>query len=282
MAGHRLSKSNIRSFLGGARWLARDCFITANQNPIFVFGNAKSGTTIISHLISRAAGLSLTSDIIRAIPDACLAVQLEHQLLSIESIAKKYRFEFSKDIIKEPVFTPYASRFMKHFKHSRAAFVFRDPRDNLRSILQRLKIPGHLDWINPAEWPEVKKTKAWKMSLLGGWWFEPGSNQYIEALAQTWNRNFLEYRRQAEQYVLIRYEDFVARKSGEIERAIDDLGLRIKYDISPEVDKQMQPKGDHTIAIAEFFGESNLARIESICAEGISALNYPKSVSSNN
>lgn len=249
-------------------------FYDINHNPILVFGNPKSGTTIIAYLIAKALRKSYTADLIRAIPDASLAFQLEYDLLTIDAIVKKYRIEFSKGVIKEPVLSNYAAKFTDYFEDCYPVFIFRDPRENIRSILNRLKIPGHLEKIEFDEYPELLRTPAWKLALTDEWKKNSSANSYIEVMANNWACSFKQYLSHSSQFYLLRYEDFVMDKSGEIEQLCIKMGFDIKCDISPYVDKQMQSRGNSNTNLLEFFGAKNLASIERICGEGMNFLHY--------
>ncbi len=255
-----------------------ELFVCINQRPVFVFGNAKSGTTIIAYLLSKSLCRSCTADIVRAIPDACLALQLEHKLLSIDKLVNKYKLEFSRGVIKEPVFTNYASDFISYFPDGKSIFVFRDPRDNIRSILNRLKIPGNLDDINLDEWPELKKTPAWKLALDDSWKKNRFGGCYIETMARNWMCAYEQYRINSNKVFLIRYEDFCKNKSLAIYRLCESMGLKVETDISSIVNIQKQSKGDSECNLIEFFGKRNLSMIENICKKGIHSLGYPASL----
>jgi hypothetical protein len=74
--------------------------------------------------------------------------------------------------------------------------------------------------------------------------------------------------------VLIRYEDFLEDKTGEIARLAERLGLARINDISDKVDTQYQPRGNRGIDWHTFFGEGNLKRIERICSDRMHLLGY--------
>jgi hypothetical protein len=74
---------------------------------------------------------------------------------------------------------------------------------------------------------------------------------------------------------LVRYEDFVKDKVGEITRLVRRMGLESVNDINGEVNVQYKPRGrNRDIPWDEFFGSENLARIEAICGKSMKRLGY--------
>ncbi len=259
------------AYLGGL-------FVSVNDSPILVFGSAKSGTTIIGYLLSEALRKSYTGDIVRAIPDACMTFQLEHGILSINSLVSKYRLEFSRDIIKEPALTNYAGKLIEYYSGGRYVFIIRDPRDNIRSILDRLKMPGNLDNVKLDEWPQLNKTPAWKLMLDDSWKKDRCSGNYIEVLARNWMLAYEQYIGNASQAFLIKYEDFCLNKTKEINMLCERMSLEVKRDISSLVDTQKQGKGHSECDLVEFFGDKNILTIEKVCNKGILDMGYTPSL----
>lgn len=147
----------------------------------------------------------------------------------------------------------------------------REPRDNIRSILNRLKLPGDLPALEKEQWDRM--SPAWRMIVDCRWLgFEAGN--YIEMLARRWNYMADVYLENASGFVLCRYEDFINDKAGEIKRLANQFGLPPKNDISERVDVQYQLKGDRDVSWLRFFGEKNLAAIESVCESRMQRLEY--------
>jgi hypothetical protein len=75
--------------------------------------------------------------------------------------------------------------------------------------------------------------------------------------------------------ILVRYEDFMKDKVGEIVGLARRLGLEPAYDIADRVDTQFQPRGRlRGIPWLDFFGADNLAQIETICADRMQQFGY--------
>jgi len=246
-------------------------FSKTNSKPLFILGNPKSGTTIIAKLLSKATKQSLTSDI-RSITKYS-SLLLEFELMNLKDFIKEHAYEFSKDIIKEPSLSFFTDDLVKLFPDSKFIWIVRDPLQNIRSILNRLKIPGNLQEINLDNHIELQKNPAWKLNLQSKM-FGYKSQNYIEALAYRWNHAFNIYLQNKERIILVKYEDFLIDKKSLIEKLVINLGFSIKNDISNHVNVQYQPKGNSDIDLKDFFGEINYSIIETICKENMQKLGY--------
>ena len=242
-----------------------------NPNPLFILGNPKSGTTIIAKLLSKATKQTLTSDIQSIIKHAPL--QLDFNLLSFDNFIKKHKYEFSKEIIKEPFLSFYTKELIRSFPNAKFIWIVRDPHQNIRSILNRLKIPGNLPEINFNNFTELEKTPAWKLNLQSRMLGYNSSN-YIEALAFRWNHAINNYKQNRDKIILVKYEDFIIDKRKYIEDLSLDLGFTIETDISNYVNIQYQPKGNSEINLKDFFGKENYQIIERLCKESMEELGY--------
>jgi hypothetical protein len=248
---------------------ARNVFASPVDDPVFVFGNQKSGTTVIAALLSRATGLTVTLDFHGA-REPQLG-RLFRGELGIERFVALNRYPLSRAIVKEPNLTFVADQLMEHFGCSKAVFVVRDPRTNIRSLLTRLSIPGDLDalslddvWLPNATW----------RSILEGRYLDSGYTHYIDVLAHRWKAAAAVYFKEPRKYTLLRYEDFLQDKVGGIISLAFSLNLGLVNDITPYVDVQYQTVSDKRVAVREFFGEKNLSRIDTICSEYMDLLRY--------
>lgn len=149
-------------------------------------------------------------------------------------------------------------------------FVVRDPRANIRSILSRLRLPGDVDDLSdeqrravPVGWRPVLDPDALATS----------TGTCIETLARRWNAAVDVYLRHAEEMTLLKYEDFVADKTGSIAAIARTLGLRSQQDIGGSVDRPFQPAGSRA-PYERFFGERNLARIVEMCGSDARRVGY--------
>jgi len=246
-------------------------FSKVNPNPLFILGNPKSGTTIIANLLSKATKKTLTSDIKSVIKHTTL--KLDFKLLSFDYFIKKHKYEFSKEIIKEPFLSFYTEELIKSFPNAKFIWIVRNPYQNIRSILNRLKIHGDFQEINFNHFPELEKTPAWKLNLQSSM-FGYISFNYIEAMAFRWNHAINIYKQHKDRIVLVKYEDFILDKKKYIEDLSLSLDLTVKADISNYVNIQYQPKGNAEIDLKNFFGEENYKIIERLCKENMKELGY--------
>lgn len=246
-------------------------FSKKNPKPLFILGNPKSGTTIIANLLSKATKQTLTSDIKNVIKYAPL--KLDFNLLSFDEFIKQHKYEFSKEIIKEPFLSFYTEELIKSFPNAKFIWIVRNPHQNIRSILNRLKIPGNLKEINFNHFTELEKNPAWKLNLQSKM-FGYISFDYIEAMAFRWNHAINIYQQHKDRIVLVKYEDFKLDKKKYIEDLALELGFSIQTDISNYVNIQYQPKGNAEIDLKKFFGAENYSNIEKLCKKNMEKLGY--------
>jgi len=195
--------------------------------------------------------------------------------VSFSKFLEMNRLDFSRDIVKEPNLTLLFQELSAHFPDCRFVFIVRDPRDNIRSLLNRLDIPGNLPQLKREH--RKKITRGWDIVIDGRWLGIKGEN-YIEMLAERWNLMVDVYVENRDKIILAQYEDFLKDKVGEISRLASELNLTQVNDISDKVDIQYQPRGDREINWQDFFGADNLARIETLCSRRMVLFNYPLTV----
>ena len=244
-----------------------------NKNAWFILGNPKSGTTAIAKLLSIATDQSLTPDFVRAIKHSTLLLELRYGLLSFQDFIEKYKYEFSQELIKEPALTFVAEELFQYFPNAKYLFIVRDPYQNIRSILNRLKIPGDLQDIDLFQWEELNKTPAWKIALQSEMIGFP-TDSYIKAMAYRWNFAVQTYLNNKDKFILVKYEDFNQDKENYIYELCKKIDLNVVNNISEHINVQYQPKGNHNVTIKDFFGEENLKKIEDICGENMKKLGY--------
>ena len=241
---------------------------TVNPGPIIVLGNQKAGTSAVAHLLADRCGLSKTVDIPELWPPAMIRLLRGEETL--KALAGRHPRPFSRDLVKEPHLTFLYPQVGDLCPNARYVFVVRDPRSNIRSILNRLGIPGHLtefhleDYEMPEYWKSIFDSRIWGAD----------HQHYVGVLSDRWRRSALVYLRQPEKMILLRYEDFLEAKVQSIERIAHQLGLTPVNDISGKVDIQFQPKGDHSISVLDFFGSRNIEMIDQICLEEMMRFDY--------
>lgn len=241
---------------------------SVNPGPIIVLGNQKAGTSAVAHLLADCCGLSKTVDIPELWPPAIIRILQGEEKLA--ALARRHPRPFSRDLIKEPHLTLIHPQLSELCPDARYVFVVRDPRSNIRSILNRLGIPGDLtelrvdDYAMPEYWKPVLRSGVWGTD----------HEHYIGILADRWRQAALAYLRQRENMVLLRYEDFLEAKVQAIELLARELGMTPINDISEKVDVQFQPRGDHSISLSEFFGCRHLETIDRICLGQMTHFDY--------
>lgn len=242
-------------------------FLTINQTPIIILGNQKSGTSAIAHLLADIGGLSKAVDI----PPFWLpyGAYIMQGKIQFDHVVQKHRRYFVVDIIKEPNFIFFIDDVMRFFPDAKYIFIIRDPRENIRSILNRRNILGDRDTIPDNMLPDTWKGIIFDPNIWGG-----AEENYIGVLSHRWNLAVENYLKYEDRITLIRYEDFLASKVGSITQLAQKVGIALVNDISDRVDIQYQPRGNHSISWQEFFGDANLATINRICGEQMAKFGY--------
>jgi len=247
-------------------------FFKKKSHPIFILGNQKSGTTIIVNLLSQATKKSLTCDFQRAISDYNLQLELKFKLLNFKKFIGQYKYEFSKEIIKEPFLSFHITELLNEFPEGKIVLIVRNPLQNIRSILNRLEIPGNLASINFDDYTEIKQRPVWKLALQSNMLGLKSSN-YIESMANRWNYIIDSYFNNSDKIILVKYEDFLEDKAKFIKKLINNLNLDYVQDINNKTEIQYQKKGNSDVNLSKFFGE-NYKKIERICKTNMSKIGY--------
>lgn len=244
------------------------------ERPVLVGGSPKSGTTAIAMLLGVATETAVASDPFHRLDQR--GIDFRDRLftgrLPIGRLIDDHPDVFAAGIIKDPNFAFFIGPLLECFPHSRFVFIARDPRSNIRSILNRLAIPGDAgqDRVDAMlrELPE-----GWRRVLTGRTPDVAGSD-FIERMAHRWNAAVDVYRSYVDRVRLVSYEEFNRDKENVIASLAADVGLELKRPLGAAADRQFQPRGDREVEWAEFFGERNLARIERICADRMRSLGY--------
>lgn len=248
----------------------------AQQERIFILGVQKSGTTAIAALLAEATGLRVTLDIVRSIKRPGSKILRNYGAEGFDDYIYRYRREFSNRIVKEPGLTFDYMQLRAYFPKAQFVMIIREPEDNIRSILDRLKLPGNLSHVVPDDWPELKRSPAWRMNLDSSWLGHWPAN-YVDSLAYRWKVAAETYLSSPESFLLVRYEDFLKEKVGIIEKMSDALGLKVVRDVSTKVDRQFQPKGARITNYKEYYG-SNYQYIQEHCSALARELDYTDSI----
>ncbi len=245
----------------------------ANPSPIFILGNQKSGTSAIAALLGAATGLSVSIDLTKEwVYRRKGYLLVKEKQWNFPQFVHRNKLDFSRDIVKEANLTLLYDELVKFFPDSRFVFVVRDPRSNIRSILNRVKVPGHLESLrNWEDRPYIPL--GWEKVIYGSWLGLNGDN-YIAMLAQRWNMMADIYLQNSGNMILSRYEDFLSDKTGHISDIACKLNLNPQFDISEKIDLQFQPKGNNEQRLLSFFRSKNLQRIENTCNQRMQSFGY--------
>ena len=249
----------------------RNWFSTVHKKPHFILGNQKSGTSAIGNLVSMASNLPYSEDFfVRGNINDIL--NYHSGKISFDEIINRYRYEFSKPLIKDPDLTFFANDLIRRFPGSGFIFIIRNPFQNIRSILNRLKIPGTDRDLSSSQ-TILNEFPGWRIVLEG---LGPVINyeNHIEVLAQRWVLAYKQYLKHEELIHLVRYEDFLSDKKSTIVNCCEKLGIGSDHSFHHLLDHQFQPKGNPDVDLKLFFGEHNYQLIQSTCEKPMETLGY--------
>lgn len=233
-----------------------------NKGALFIFGFQKSGTTAIAGLLAKKANKSVTLDTKYLWPP--YLEMLQSGGLTLEHVVNTYCYPFSKQIIKEPNLTIFIDELHNIFTLAKYIFIVRNPYENIRSLLNRLQIPGNLDYV------DLKTVHPnWRH------FFKSNGNNYVQDIANRWvavngQKKFIESSR----CILVRYEDFLKDKNSYVHQLAVDVGFEPKKDIVKRLDHQFQPKGNVNVDPKAFFGKRNYQIIENTCGHLVEYYGY--------
>ena len=248
------------------------CFIRSSNTNTIVLGHQKSGTTVIGNLLSIYSDYSYTNDPLYQIDmgKGEAAYKLLSGEISLDMMVKRYRRLFGLQIIKEPDFIFITDQVLEVFPDAKYVYIVRDPRDNIRSIFNRLGfVPGEL-----ADYKHINR--HWEMILKGNLPVlkDGASEDFILNLSRRWVLAANIYVKHIDKLQLLRYEDFLKDKKREIYSIAKKLGMSQVNAIDQYVDRQYQPKGDSTVDLMEFYGERYLDMINNECGQAMDYFGY--------
>lgn len=244
-------------------------------SPVFVLGNQKSGSTAIAALLAECIGGKPSLDVLYQ--SRTRLEDLLGQDEAIAALAQRRSKAFSAEVVKDNDFIFILPSLRAAFPDAPVVFVVRDPRDNIRSILNRVNLPGSQQDLTTEQYANLRDTLPGWHSIVTNAGIVAEPQQYVEALAERWARAVSAYLEAADRITLIRYEDFCTDKRGQIEKLSRSLGRPVVHDITGSQDRQFQPRGDREITPEAFFGPDNLRRIEARCGALMSRLGYQQS-----
>lgn len=243
-----------------------------NKNILFVFGNQKSGTSVISALLGELTNQSTAIDLFYSGFHYSLFEKWKMKEISTKDFVRKNIVEFSLDILKEPHLSVFYDELKQDFPNAKFIFITRNPLDNIRSILDRLDIKGDKEILSKKE--KRKIFHSWNL-VFNNTWLGLKKSNYIETLAERWNFISEVYFKNHDDFILIKYEDFLSDKEKSIKQLAKKLNLDIKKDITHLLDYNFQPKGKKkSIKKIDFFGKENLDLITKLCEKNIRKFGY--------
>lgn len=254
--------NSIDGFAKRLKLLFLNFYKKPNENAIWIFGFQKSGTSAIAALFAKMTDKSVTIDTVY------LWEPFKSKMFKVglQKHVNKYSFDFSKDIIKEPGATLIIPTIKSFFKLEKYIFIVRNPYDNVRSILNRLNLPGNKEEVNVEN-----LNLQWRKKFKGN-----GKN-YVLDLAQLWlEANNQPHYMNKENCVLVKYEDFMRDKVEFIENLAKEFTFEKVNDISNIIDNSFQPRGNPKTNLMEFFGQKNIDIITQVCGQRMSELGYNK------
>ena len=230
-------------------------------NPsVIAIGMQKSGTSAIAALVAARVGLTAAIDLPREIRSPTF--HRVRTAADLERFIARNRREFASGLVKEPNVTYLAPLLRGRFPDARLLAIVRSPADTIRSVLQRLGIPGDAADHRPAR---GLASPGWDV-VLDGEWQGFGPCGPVTCLARRWTKCIESIEALGDDAVVVRYEDFSADKAGVIEDLVRRLGLVASDPITDLLDRPFQPSGERVDSLRAYFG-ANVDTIDRECAE---------------
>ncbi|UOM36774.1 sulfotransferase [Acuticoccus sp. I52.16.1] len=246
-------------------------FTRVNERPVIVLGNQKSGTSALVSLLAAAAGKRATNDIFTWYGD--MEGELLAGRMSFPEFVERARYHFSSAFVKDPSFTFMLPAVKTRFPEARFVFVVRDPRLNIRGILNRVEVPGTLADLDAAAFAQVRAQRpGWLPVLDGRGVVTEGT--HVARLAHRCRIAMEIAAAHRTQWPVVRYEDFLADKPGTIAATLEAVGEQARHDIAPLADNPFQPPSRNRSTPADFFSPTNLTLIEEICGQAMTEFGY--------
>jgi hypothetical protein len=257
----------------GEEWFEKQT-ATVSEAPIIVLGNQKSGTSAIAHLLADYGGLSKTIDI----PPlwGYEGLRIMHGRRRFSAVVEENPHYFSTEVIKEPMMTFFVEQVVEQFPEAQYVFVVRDPRDNIRSLLNSRDLPGDRATLSEQDSMHLSPPHV----LLDADAWRVRADNYVELLSKRWilaTRAVKKLRDAGRPLKVLRYEDFMSDKLESIRRMAESLSIEKRNSISDKLDVPFQPSGNRKVRWDDFYGEYNLSTIHDICAEEMREFEYDNS-----
>ena len=172
----RLARKNLHVAVNRLRPLSD------GEGMIVVGGMPKSGTTAIAALLARATELAYCNDPFYQLDNYGVVYREElfSGKLPLKQLWQRYQHIFAGGVVKDPNFSLLLSDLSALFPAAKHVFLVRDPKHNIRSILNRLKLPGQPAGV---QLDFKAYSTGWQCILQGAAPTIPGED-YIEKMAR--------------------------------------------------------------------------------------------------
>lgn len=240
-----------------------------NPRPVIILGNQKAGTTIVSWLLSELCEEELSPEL-RTLNQK-ITDRIAEGRYAMQRLIRQNSFDLSKPIIKDNNLTFLYHQLKEVLPEAQYVMIIRDPRDNIRSILNRLKIPGTVKGMDQ---DQLKSLPSNWREMFAGRGLAGDHRDIISLLAERWNYCAEIYLEDSPNFKLVIYEEFLSDKALAIYDLANDLGLKTTGKIEEKVDRQLQVKGNRKVDWIEFFGEENYQKINTVCSEYMKPLGF--------
>ncbi len=207
---------------------------------VVMLGHQKTGTTAIAAGLAASCGLGVTLDLWREVRNP--RAYRPWGPADLDRLVDHNHFDFAQPVVKDPNLTLFAEAIRQRWPAVPVVLVVRDPLDTVRSVLDRLGMePGHTwsstDSANlPAGW-----APTFDPATAGLTTAEAMPLSVAEYVGVRWERFAGAIRGLDGPTAVVRYEDFVADRAGEIARLARAVDLRADH--GADLERQYQGRG---------------------------------------
>lgn len=242
---------------------------------VVVLGHQKSGTTAVGALLAGALKVDFANDPLYRIDwgRARVVRSLVNDAADLSECVNTNRSLFCSVVVKDPDLSFLVEDCARVFPKASIVHVVRDPRDTIRSIADRLDLTP--EDLGRATVSRSDFTPHWQLILDGNLPALEGAT-VAARLAQRWRRAWALTQAYEGPVTVLRYEDFRQDKTQAIGKLAEGLHLKVRADISSQVDVPFQPSGRPAVKLDERLGEDNLRQIESLCQSEMDELGYAR------
>lgn len=253
------------------RWMREERLsrrVDLSATPNFILGMQKSGTSAMAGLLALRTGVPVAIDLQREWRRSTI-VKAAASSSAFERFVRRNATDFARPVVKEPGLTFVYERLLERWPSACVAIVVREPVATIRSVIERLGIPGDLPQLGRDQLERVPQ--PWR-PVLDNRWLGVDCEHYIDQLAERWCLAAQLAIAREGGWFTARYEDFVADKIGMVDRMATHFDLPVVAEIDAFLDRPFQPRGARRDP-EEVFGP-NLERIVQRTEELAGRLGY--------